>query len=150
MRDPVLLDFDKSLDGLDKVIGVDVRDAETVRRVVHTVRVAVRTEQLDLVVGGSVRLHALEDLLGIVEHDAGRVQRERSIRDDAGIVPADTGVILHHEHMVRENVTETELALIGRLRLQRRRFFDLDIQHFESPPKRFITLLRKSIDPQSL
>ncbi|MBQ1529079.1 MAG: hypothetical protein IIZ76_02235, partial [Clostridia bacterium] len=46
----------------------------------------------------------------------------------------------------RENVTETELALIGRLRLQRRRFFDLDIQHFESPPKRFITLLRKSID----
>ncbi len=132
VRDPVLLHLDQSLDGLDEIFHGDVRDAQTVRRVVHTARVAVRAEQLDLVVSRSVGLHALEDLLGIVEHDTGRVQLERRIRNDARVVPADTEVVLHDEHVVREDVTETEFALIGGLRFERRRFFDLDIQHLLS------------------
>ena len=83
---------------------------------------------------GAVGLHALKDLLGIVEHHAGRVQNKGGVGDDARIVPALAAGIFHQEHMIGENLTEAQLGLVGGLGLEGRGFRDLDIQHFKNSP----------------
>ena len=127
--DPVLVDFHQSLDGLDKVLNGDLGNAQTVGRILHSLRVAVGAEELNGVVSGAVGLHAFEDLLGIVEHHACGVQLKGSVGNDAGVVPAFAIGVVHQEHVVAEELTEAQLALIGGLCLGSGGFDDLDIQH---------------------
>ena len=132
IRHPVPVDLNKGLRSLDEVLNRNFRHAQTVCRVLHTTGIAVRTEQLDFTLGGLISLHAFKDFLGIVENDTGRVQFEVVIGLNAGVVPADSFVIVHEEHMIRENLTESEFADICRFCLRIRGLGDFDI-HTGSP-----------------
>ena len=131
---PVLLHLHDGLHGLDEVLLGDAGDAEALVGVVHPAGVAVRAEELDLVLRGAVGLHALEALLGVVEHHGGGVQGQRPVGDDAGVVPALSLVIVHDEHVVGEDFAEAQLALVDGFGLGGRGFGDLDIQHCEHSP----------------
>ena len=87
-------------------------DAHAVAGVDAALGVAVGPEQLDGVVGGAVGLQTLKQLLGVVEHHAGRVQGEGLIGDDAGIVPALTLGVVHQEHVVGEDLAKAQLGLV--------------------------------------
>ena len=70
-----------------------------------------------------------KDLLRVVEHHGSRVQRERAVRDDAGVVPALALGIIHHEHMVGKLLAKAELRLIGGFCFGAGGALDLDLQH---------------------
>ena len=127
--DPVAVHVHDGLDGLDVVVLRDGGDAQTVGGVLHTLGVAVGPEQLDGAVGGAVSLHALKNFLGIVQHRGGGVELEGAVGHDAGVVPALTGGVVHDEHMVGEDLAETELRLVHRLGLGRGGAGDFDVQH---------------------
>ena len=131
--DPVAVHIHQSLNGLDIILHRDLGDAQTVSRILKTLRVALGAEQLHGVVRSAVGFHALKDLLRIVEHDGSRVQRERRVGDDAGVMPAFALRIIHHEHMVGELFAKAQLALVLRLLLGRSGAGDLDIQHDNFP-----------------
>ena len=126
---PVALHIHQSLNSLHKILFRDLGDAQTVGGILETLCVAIRAEQLNGVIRGAVSLHALKDLLRIVEHHRGRVQREGCIGDDAGIVPALALGIIHHKHVVGKFLAEAQLGLVLRLLLGRSGTSDLDIQH---------------------
>ena len=130
---PVAVHIHQSLNGLNVVLYRDLGDAQTVGRILKTLGVAVRAEQLHGVIGGAVGLHALKDLLCVVEHHGSGVQFKGAVGNDAGIVPALALGVIHDEHMVGELFAEAELRLIGGLCLGRSRAGDLDIQHSEFP-----------------
>ena len=128
MGHPVTVHVHQSFNGLNVVLHRDLGDAQTVGRVLEALCVAVRAEQLDGIVGSAVCLHALKDLLSVVEHDSSRVQLKGAVGDDAGIVPAFALGVIHHEHMVGELLAKTQIALV-RLCLRSSGTGDLDIQH---------------------
>ena len=127
--DPVAVHVHDGLDGLDVVVLRDGGDAQTVGGVLHALGVAVGPEQLDGAVGGAVSLHALKNFLGIVQHGSGGVQLEGAVGHDARIVPALAGGIIHHKHVIGEDLAETELGLVLRLRLGCGGAGDFDVQH---------------------
>ena len=133
VRHPVTVHIHQSLDGLDVILNRDLGDAQTVSRVLHTLCVALGAEQLDGVIRSAVSLHALEDLLCIVEHDRSGVQREGCVGDDAGVMPALALGIVHNEHMVGELLAKTQLRLVLRLFLRAGSTSDLDVQHDKFP-----------------
>ena len=57
-----------------------------------------------------VGLHALEDLLRVVQHRGRRVQRERAVGLDPGVVPARVGGPLDGEHVVGEVDAEARVS----------------------------------------
>ena len=129
MGHPVALHIHQSLNGLNIILHGDLRDAQTVGRILKTLGVAVRAEQLHGVVGSAVGLHALKDLLCVVEHHGSGVQLKGAVGDDAGIVPALALGIIHHKHVVGKFLAEAQLGLVLRLLLGRSGTSDLDIQH---------------------
>ena len=131
--DPVAVHIHQSLNRLDIILHGDLGDAQTVSRILKTLGVALGAEQLHGVVRSAVGLHALKDLLRIVEHHGSGVQFKGAIGDDAGIVPALALRIIHHEHMVGELFAKAQLALVLRLLLRRSGAGDLDIQHDNFP-----------------
>ncbi|MPM71257.1 hypothetical protein SDC9_118220 [bioreactor metagenome] len=134
MGNPVLLNLHQSLDGLHKILHRNLGDAQTILGVVHTAGVAVRAEQLNLVFGGAIGLHALKALLRIMEHHGGRVKGDGSIRDDAGIVPALASGIVHDKHVVGKGLTKTQLGLVRGLCLWGSGLRNFDVQHFKNSP----------------
>ncbi len=132
VRHPVAVHVHQSLNSLDVIFHGDLGDAQTVSRILETLCVAVRAEQLNGVVSSAVSLHALKDLLSVVEHDGCRVQLKGAVGDDAGIVPAFALGVVHHEHMVGELLAKAQIVLV-RLLLGRSGTSDLDIQHDNFP-----------------
>ena len=130
--DPVLLHFHQSLHGLDKILLGNGRNAQTVGRVLQTLGVAIGPEELDGVVHRAIGLHALEDLLGVVQDHAGGIHLEGLIGDDAGIVPALALGVVHQEHMIREVLAKAQLALVGGFGLGGCGSGDLNIQHYNT------------------
>ncbi len=112
MGHPVTLHIHQSLNSLHEILFRDLGDAQTVGRILETLCVAVRAEQLHGVIRGAVSLHALKNLLCIVEHHRGRVQLEGSVGDDAGIVPALALGVIHDEHVVGKFLAEAQLRLV--------------------------------------
>ena len=131
MGHPVLVHFHQGLHGLDEVLHRDLGNAHPVGGVLHPLAVTVGAEQLDGVVRGPVGLQALKDLLRVVENHAGRIQGEGLIGDDAGVMPALVRRIVHDEHVVGENLTEAQLALVRGLGLGAGGLGDLNIQHID-------------------
>ena len=143
-RDPVGVDRHKRFDRVQEIIGRNLRDAEAAVRVVRALDVLIRAEQKDAAVFRLVGLHALEHLLAVVEHHGGGVQGNRLVRNNLRIMPALFRVVLHHIHVVREDLAEAELALVLRLCLGRGRALDSDFLHtkhfFQTVFCYFITL----------
>ena len=134
MGHPVLLHLHNGLHGLDEVLLGELGNAEPLVGVVHAAGVALGAEELNPVLRGAVGLHALEALLGIVEHHGGGVQGQGAVGNDPGIVPALALVIVHDEHMVGKNFAEAQLALVGGFGFGGGGFGDLDIQHCVHTP----------------
>ena len=111
--DPALLGLDQLADGLDEVVGRDLGHADPAQRGVHAAGVLVGPEQQDLAVGRLVGFHALEHFLAVVQHVGGRVQRQRAVGPDLGIMPAACLVPLHGEHVVGELAAEHQLQRVG-------------------------------------
>ena len=100
-------------DGLQGVVGVDLRDAEAAVGVVHPLDVLVRTEEQRAPVGRAIRLESLEHLLRIMENHRGGGERKIVIRLDARVMPALSLGVVHNKHMVGEVFAEPELGGIG-------------------------------------
>lgn len=113
MGHPVTVHVHQRFNGLNVVLHRDLGDAQTVGGVLETLCVAVRAEQLDGIIGRAVCLHALKDLLSVVEHDSSRVQFKGAVGDNAGIVPAFALGVIHHEHMVGELLAKPRLLSSG-------------------------------------
>ena len=93
--------------------GGDLGQAHALGGVVHALDIAVGPEELDGAVGGAIGLQPLENLLGIVQHFGRRIDLQRAIGDNPGVVPAPSGVIVHKEHMVRHALTKHQGGGIG-------------------------------------
>ena len=88
MGDPVLVKFNDCTHRLDHEVGIDLRKSDTLGGTVETVRILIRTEHLDLSVCRAVCLQTFEYFQRVVKRGAGRAQRQRSVRYDAGIMPS--------------------------------------------------------------
>ena len=118
MRNPVLIDLNELVKSLESVLLVDLRDNETLSGDVHSLEVLLGAEELNVAGRGSVSLHALKDLLTIVENHRGRHKLDRTIRHNACVMPALTSVVVHNEHMVGKDMTEAELGFVSGLGLR--------------------------------
>ena len=110
---PVNIGLYQRLDTFHKQFLGNGRNTQTVAGIVHTAGIVIRAEQLHAAVSGAICLHALKHFLRIVEHHSGRVQFQRSIGYDAGIVPAFAGLIVEQEHVVGEIFAEAQTLCVG-------------------------------------
>ena len=95
---------------------LELRQGQPAGRPGEPLGVLVRPEQPDAAVGVPVGLQPLEDLLRVVQHRGGRVERERPVRHDRRVVPAVGRGPGGHRHVVGEvhaetGVVEDRLAL---------------------------------------
>ena len=126
--DPVLLDPDKLLHGPDLEFRVERRHAQTLGAAVHTQGVFHRAEHLDAAVLAAVDLQTLKDLLTVVQDGRSRVDLQRAVGHDAGVMPAGTHGVFHDKHVVGKDLTEAKVRFIGGLLLGSRRFHEFDFQ----------------------
>ncbi len=104
--DPVGVHLHNGLHRLHKQLLIHIGDAHALVGAVEALGVHVRAEEVDLLVRGQVRLHALEHHLGVVEDAAGGVQADGAIGDDLAVMPALALVVVHDEHVVGEVLAE--------------------------------------------
>ena len=78
------------LDTVEELLRVKCWKTRSLRRHVHPRHVEVRPEQPHLAVHSTVGLHALVELLGVVEDLAGGVETEVLEWLDPGLSPAST------------------------------------------------------------
>ena len=109
---PVLVHLDDRLDRLHKHLLREFRHAQPAVGIDHAPGVHLRPEELHLAVRTAIRLEPFEGLLRVVQRDAGRLQRDRTIRNDAGVVPALSGVIVHDKHMIGIVLAKPQILFI--------------------------------------
>ena len=94
----------------DEIVDRQLRQVQTLGRVLEAFGVRIRAEHPDRAVGVLVGLQPFEDLLRIVQHRSARIELERRVRLDAAVVPplalgpGDVG------HVVREDLSERRLV----------------------------------------
>ena len=128
-RNPVLIERHQLLDRFDRKRLIDRRNAQPVVREVQARHIFVRAEQHHLAFRGAVGLHALKDLLAVMQAHRGRIQRNIAVGHDPWVVPALALVVIHQKHVVGKNIAETQLGGIGGLRLGGRRFLHRNAWH---------------------
>ena len=133
MRNPVLIHLDQSLHGLLKILSGDGRNAHTIAAIHKAMGVAVGAEQLNVAVRGAIGLHALEQLLCIMEDHGSGIQFKAAVGDDSGVKPTLAFGVVHNEHMIGELFAEAQLGLVRRLLLGMSGFRNLDVQHTIKP-----------------
>ena len=127
--DPVLIHLNDCLAGLHKIFLGNLRHAETLIGVVRTLRVLEGAEQKHSAVVRAVCLHTLEHFLAVMENHCGRLEADLTVGNDARVEPTLAGLIVHHEHMVREDGAEAERVICRRLSFGALRELILDVQH---------------------
>ncbi len=120
-RHPRGIDRDQLPQRFDEQVHRQLRQRQALRRALQAPAVGVRAEGPDRTVGMAVGLDALEDLLAVVQHRGGRIQRQRAVGADLGIVPALLAVPFDGDHVVGEGVAEARRgenlrALVGAAR----------------------------------
>ena len=146
---PVGLQAHQLLDGGQGVLLRQLGDAHPVAGGVDPLHVFHGAEELDGAVGGAVGLQALKDLLGVVEHHGGGVQREGGVGYDPGVVPALTLVIVEQEHVVGKNLAEAQGVGVG-LGRGMLGALDLDLLHGGCLPKIAVGLAGNGRSPAGL
>lgn len=132
--DPVLVDLHQLFDSLHSERLVDQRDTETVVGQIEPRHVFLRPEQYDPSLRRAVGLHAFEDLLAVVQAHGGRIEGERAVGNDPGIVPALSLIVIHQKHVVGEDGAKPQLVGGGRFRLRGFGFFHADFLHGATLP----------------
>ena len=115
---PVRIGLDEGQQTRHGLLHVDLRHAHTGGGAIHAGKVVTRTEQLQTAILAAVALHALENLLRVMEDRAGRVHHERTIGYHTGVMPATAKLIVHNEHVIGKNLAKPELGFILRLFLR--------------------------------
>ena len=127
MRDPLLFELDESPHALEQLVAIEGREAGPLGGHVHPGHIVHRPKHANAIVDAAVRLHALEELLSVVEHLGAEVHGNRSVRHDLGRSPTVLRVPSHSEHMIRKRLTEEEFV-DRRFPLQLGRHCRLDLQ----------------------
>ena len=91
---------------------------EAARTVVEPARIGVGPEQRHAAVIQAIGLQPFENLLRIMQHRGGGIDRHRRARGDDGVVPALPLGVADHRHMVGEDAAEPRIdqprrALVG-------------------------------------
>ena len=107
---PILIHTNHLLDGLQRVIGVHLRQPQTLAGAVQPGDILPGAEQLHLTVGATVGLQALEYLGAVVENAGGGGESDGAVGDDAGVVPAVLLGVVHDEHVVGKHSAEAQLV----------------------------------------
>ena len=118
MGGPFLVHVQKRQQRFKAVLHRKRRHAHALSAAGKAFKIGAGAEEVEAALRRAVALEALKDLLSIVQHLAGRVQRKVAVRHDAGVVPALAVGVVDHKHMVGEDVAKAQLALIGRLVFQ--------------------------------
>ena len=111
-RNPVCLHLYQRFYRFYEHIHRELRHAESRVGIDHSLRIHLRTEQLDLSLCRAVCLHTLKCLLRIVQRHTGRLQTDRSFRHDSRILPAVFLRPVHDEHVIGHILAESEMFLI--------------------------------------
>jgi hypothetical protein len=111
-RDPLAVDVDQGRPRLQDQVGIDGRDAHALGRPVEPGDVLVGTEQPDLAVPAAEPLQALEERLAVVQDGGRRIERERSVGLDPGVVPALLLLEVRDEHVIGEHVAEGQVLVL--------------------------------------
>ncbi len=112
LRNPVRLEFDQPLKGLEEEVFVDFRHAHALGAAIEAGDIVGWAEEGDRSVGAAKGLQPLEDFLGIVKDHGGRVERKGGVGLDSGIAPPLAALVFHHEHAVGELFAELQLTFI--------------------------------------
>ncbi|GMR62626.1 hypothetical protein PMAYCL1PPCAC_32821, partial [Pristionchus mayeri] len=107
---PVDVESDLVGDHLDQLLRVEHRERGSLRGAVHARHVHVGAEHADLVVDAPVRLHALEQLDGVVQHLGSGVQLERLNLVQLRFLPARLHVPVDVDHVVGVVLAELQIA----------------------------------------
>ena len=126
VRHPGCIDLDRGLNGLQRIVGVELRQAQTLAGAVQAGDIFPRAEELHAAVGTAIGLQALKDLRAVVQHACRGGHADGAVGHDARIVPALIGAVVHEEHMVGEHGAEAE-TVGGGQRAGMRGFGDRDI-----------------------
>ena len=79
-------------------------------RAVESRGIRVGAEHRQPAIGGAIGLHALENLLRVMQHGAGRIERQRPARFEPCVVPAAPLVPVDRDHVVREDLAEAGIG----------------------------------------
>ena len=113
---------------LPDLLRLGARQAHTMVGVDHALCVLVGTEQLDGAVRGAVGLQTLKGLHCVMENHRCRIELERLIRYDAGVVPALFLIVVNDQHMIGIMNTKAEVAFV-RLCFRSSSALCCDLQH---------------------
>ena len=108
---PIALDLNELPHCLVVILDIYGGHAKTDSGIVQALCIVPCTEHEDSVVIGTVCLEAFKNLLCIMEYGAGRIEAQLLIGNDTGIMPLAV-IIVHHEHMIAETLTETQGAFL--------------------------------------
>ena len=128
---PVLFHRDEFLQALETQLFRQFRNNQTLVGAVQTLEVFVRAEQLYTAVSTAISLQTLENSLTVVQAHCRRAEGNVAVRHNYRIVPALSLIIGHYQHMVSEDMTESQLALVLGFffRTSRQLFFDFHVKN---------------------
>ena len=109
LRDPLGVDAHQLLDGVEEIGFRQFRHRHAAGGFVEAAGVFLRAEENGAAIGAAIGLHALEDFLGVMQHAAGRIDRERSACQNLGRMPALVRVPADHGHVVGKQGSEAEV-----------------------------------------
>jgi hypothetical protein len=107
------------LDRIHTLLLVERGNRHTLVRKVHPFEIQMGTEEVDRTVRTTIGFETLENGLAIVEYHGGGIHLQRCIRDNSRIDPPLSFDVVHHEHVVGENLPECKPGFVSRLLLRR-------------------------------
>ena len=109
--DPVALDVDELLDALEKLGGVEGRQANAQSTAAHALHVHHRAEQPDLGIFATVSLHSLKALNCVMENRGGGIHLKWPAGHDVWCLPALGSGPIDVQHVVTEHTPKCQCFL---------------------------------------
>ncbi len=109
VRCPAMLQPHQFHDRLHVRLLVHRGHSDARRRAVEALGVLLDPEQVQVAVGSAIGLGAVEHHLPAVEYLGRRIERERLVRTDGGVVPAALRRVALREHAIGEHASEPQL-----------------------------------------
>ncbi|MPN59279.1 hypothetical protein SDC9_207000 [bioreactor metagenome] len=100
---------------MKRVFHIQRGHAQSGRGNVHALEIVPRAEKQGAAIRSLIGLHALENLLAVMQYGGGRVNGKRAVRQNFALVP-NAVRCTHDEHVVGEYAPEAKLGFILGLR----------------------------------
>jgi len=114
LRDPTGVDLNQAHTSSNEVFDSQRWQGETLGRPNKTLTVLIRAEEPDRTVSVAVSLQALENLLGIMQHSAARIDIKSLVVDHGVVSPAFTGLPGSNSHVVGKDRTKSWIGMFQR------------------------------------